>query len=302
MEQVKKFLKRIFFPPPLFVAIIAIPAFAAVIYVLSEKIRNPLTYISYLASAYALIILILGFPGMVRSIRHWIECHPLTGKILSIPLSRRYIEDVKFRTEISLGIGFFINLLYIVMKLVSGIRYRSAWLIALAAYYTLLAAMRFLLLCRRRRPEGRARREWELRRYRLCGYVLLLMNLALSGIVAFMVRYGRGYEYPGTLIYAMAMYSFYAVITAAVNVIKFRKHGSPILSAAKAISLVAALVSILSLETAMLSQFGTEDDPLFRKVMTGATGAGACVIVLGMALFMIVKSSRQLKQINLQNI
>lgn len=115
-----------------------------------------------------------------------------------------------------------------------------------------------------------------------------------------MVRYDRGYEYPGTLIYAMAAYSFYAIITATINVIKFRRHGSPILSAAKAISLVAALVSILSLETAMLAQFGGEDDPLSRKAMTGATGGGVCVIVLGMALFMIIKASRQLKQLNLQ--
>ena len=73
------------------------------------------------------------------------------------------------------------------------------------------------------------------------------------------------------------------------------------LSAAKVISLVAALVSILSLETAMLARFGSEDDPLFRKVMTGATGCSVCVIVLGMALFMIVKASKQLKQINIQN-
>lgn len=301
MRQFKEILKRTFFPPPLFVVMTAAPAFAAVIYVLVKNVSGPLAYISYLASAYALIVLALGIPGMVRSARHWIVCHPLTRKLLSIPLGRRYVRDVKFRTEVSLGIGFTVNLLYIAMKLVSGIYYRSTWFIALAVYYTLLAVMRFLLLYRRRWPEGKARQELELRRYRLCGYVLLMMNLALSGIVVFMVRYDRGYEYPGTLIYAMAAYSFYAVIIAAINVVKFRRHGSPILSAAKAISLVAALVSVLSLETAMLAQFGGEDDPLFRKAMTGATGGGVCVIVLGMALFMIVKASKQLKQIHIQN-
>lgn len=301
MKRLKNFLTRVFFPPPLFAAVVAAPAFAAVIYVLANEISGPPAYVSYLASAYALVILGLGLPGMIRPVRRWMECHPLTRKLRGAPLSRRYVEDVKFRTEVSLGIGLTINLLYIAMKLVSGVYYRSAWFIALAVYYALLAAMRFLLLCRKRRPEGNARQELELRRYRLCGCVLLLMNLALSGIVVFMVRYDRGYEYPGTLIYAMAAYSFYAVISAAINVIKFRRHGSPVLSAAKAISLAAALVSILSLETAMLAQFGSEDDPLFRKVMTGATGGGVCAIILGMALFMIAKASRQLKQINIQN-
>lgn len=302
MVNFKKILRRLFFPPPLLIVIIAVPAFAAVIYVLAKEISGPLAYLSYLASAYALIILGLGVPGIVRSVRHWIVGHPLTQKILSIPLSRRYVKDVKFRAEVSLGIGFTINLLYIVMKLVSGIYYRSTWFVALAVYYTLLAVMRLLLLCRGRWTENKMQLELELRRYRLCGYVLLVMNLALSGIVVFMVRYDRGYEYPGTLIYAMAAYSFYTVIIATINVIKFRRHGSPILSAAKAISLVAALVSILSLETAMLAQFGGEDNPLFRKIMTGATGGSVCVIVLGMAVFMIVKASKQLKQINIQNI
>lgn len=301
MERLKITLTRLFFLPPLFIAIIAVPAFAAVIYVLAKEIGGPLAYLSYFVSAYALMILGLGIPGIIRSVRHWIDRHPLTRKLRSIPLSRRYVEDVKFRTEVSLGFGFTINLLYIVMKLVSGVYYRSAWFIALAAYYTLLAVMRFLLLCRRKWPEGKIRLELELRRYRLCGYVLLLMNLALSGIVAFIVRYDKGYEYPGTLIYAMAAYSFYTVIIAASNVITFHRYESPMLSAAKAISLVAALVSILSLETAMLARFGSEDDPLFRKVMTGATGCGVCVIVFGMALFMIVKASKQLKQINIQN-
>lgn len=302
MERFKKILKRILFLRPLAVVLISVPAFAAVIYVLVKNMSGPLAYISYFASAYALVILGLGFPGIVRSVHRCIVSHPLMRRLLSAPLGRRYVEDVKFRAEISLGIGFIVNFLYIVMKMASGIYYRSLWFVSLAIYYALLAVMRFLLLYRRRWPEGKVRQELELRRYRLCGCVLLMMNLALGGIVAFMVRHDRGYEYPGTLIYAMAAYSFYAVIIAAINVVKFRRHGSPILSAAKAISLVAALVSILSLETAMLAQFGSGDDPLFRKSMTEATGGGVCVIVLGMALFMIWKASKQLKQINNQKV
>lgn len=301
MERFKKILKQILFLPSLITVIIAIPAFAAVIYILVNGISGPLAYLSYLASAYALIITGVSLPGIVRSLRHWVEHHPLTKKILSIPVGRRYMEDVKFRTEVSLGVGFTINLLYIVMKLASGIYYRSVWFVALAVYYILLAVMRFLLLYRRKWPEGDVRLELELRRYRLCGCILLMMNLALGGIVIFMVWHNRGYEYPGMLIYAMAAYSFYAVIIAAINVVKFRRHGSPILSAAKAINLVAALVSILSLETAMLSQFGRDNSPMFRKAMTGATGGGVCVIVLGMAVFMIAKSSRQIKQTKEQN-
>ncbi|MDE6726535.1 MAG: hypothetical protein K2J80_01185, partial [Oscillospiraceae bacterium] len=63
----------------------------------------------------------------------------------------------------------------------------------------------------------------------------------------------------------------------------------------------AAMVSILSLETAMLAQFGGDDDPLFRKVMTGATGGAVCTIVIGMAVFMIWKSTKLLKSLKINN-
>ena len=68
------------------------------------------------------------------------------------------------------------------------------------------------------------------------------------------------------------------------------------MSAAKVINLTAALVSMLSLETAMLTRFGAADDPMFRKAMTASTGAGISILVLGMAIFMIVRSTRRLKQ------
>ena len=95
----------------------------------------------------------------------------------------------------------------------------------------------------------------------------------------------------------LAYLSFYAVITAIVNIVKYRRYGSPVMLAAKSVNLVAAMVSILSLETAMLARFG-EDDERFRFIMTGATGGCVCTIVIGMAVFMIVKATRKLKSMN----
>ena len=69
------------------------------------------------------------------------------------------------------------------------------------------------------------------------------------------------------------------------------------MSAAKVVSLTAALVSMLSLETAMLTQFGAADDPVFRRIMTASTGAGISILVLGMAVFMIIRSTKQMKYI-----
>lgn len=136
----------------------------------------------------------------------------------------------------------------------------------------------------------------EFKRYRACGIILLLMNQALVGIIIYMVTQNRGFSYPGVMIYAMAMYTFYITISAIINVVKFRKRGSPLLSAAKVISLTAALVSMLSLETAMLTQFGS-DQPGFRRLMLGASGGVVFLIVLTMAVYMIVRSTKQIRKL-----
>ncbi len=295
METFRKLLKKLFCLPPLPTVLVSLFGYGFVLAVAVFDIRTPiLRYASYIASAYALVVTVTGFvylPAAKEAVKRRLSGHPLMKKFRSTAVGEKYMTDVRFRAGISLYQGFFINLLYIVLKLVSGIYYRSMWFIALAVYYILLAVMCFLLVRRLNVQDASA----ELRRYRLCGVMLLFMNQALAGIVIFMVRRNRGFAYPGLLIYAMAAYAFYAVIVAVVQIVKTRKHQSPVLSAAKAVNLVAALVSILSLTTAMLSRFGGEGDGDFNRTMTGAVGGGVCTIVIGVAVYMIWRANKNLK-------
>ena len=293
MDRMKKMLKKLFFLPPVPTLLISVPSYGLVIYALAGKNVEPvIAYTSYFLSAYAFIISITGITGIVRFIRQGIDKHPLVQKALGIPLVSRYLKEDMFRAETGLYQGFFINLLYAGIKMFSGIFYRSVWFVTLAVYYILLAAMRASLLHYVRKAGKNKISGWK--RYRLCVIILLFMNIALAGIVVLVIHQNSGFEYPGMLIYVMAMYAFYAAITAVRNVVKFRKYGNPVMSAAKVINLTAALVSMLSLETAMLTQFGAADDPAFRQIMTASTGAGISIIVLGMAAFMIVRSTKQL--------
>ena len=298
-DKMKRLLKKIFFLPPVPTLLISVPAYGLVIYALAgENVAPVIAYISYFVSAYALIITVTGITGVVRLCRQGIGRHPIVRKALGMPLIGRYLKEDMFRAEAALYQGFFINLLYVGIKMFSGILYRSVWFITLAVYYILLAVMRASLLHYVRKDGKDKISEW--RRYRLCGIILLFMNVALTGIVILAVRQNSGFEYPGVLIYVMAMYTFYATITAVRNVVKFRRYGSPVMSAAKVINLTAALVSMLSLETAMLTQFGAADDPKFRQIMTASTGAGISLCVLGMAVFMIVWSTKQMRRNSVQ--
>lgn len=297
MGRLKKFAKKFFFLPPRLTLLIAVPSFTFVFVMLGMGGGHSiLSYASYLLSAYALVITVTGMKELVRAVRQSVDRMPLLKKIRGIPVGARYLDDPVFRAEVSLYAGLFINLLYVAVKLASGIYYRSLWFIALSAYYVFLSLMRFLLLHHVRRSAFGKEYESELRRYRLCGEMLLALNLALSVIVTLVVVRNQGFEYGGYLIYVMALYTFYTTITSVINVIRFRKYQSPVLSAAKAINLTAALVSMLSLETAMISEFGTENDPTFRRAMTAATGFVVCAFVLSMAVYMIVRANTQLRK------
>lgn len=296
LQRIRKFIKKLLFLPPLPTLLIAVPSFALVFWVLGRKIENsPLAYISYVLSAYASVITVTCVCRYSKRVKPWINNHPLVKKALSIPFVGKYIEETAFRTEASLYMSLAINMVYAGIKLFSGICYRSVWFITLAVYYISLAVMRFSLLhyVRKRNDDKIS----ELKRYRLCGIVLLIMNNALIGIIILAITENSGFEYPGMLIYVMAMYTFYAAITAAVNVVISGKSAGYFVSAAKMINLTAALVSVLSLEMAMLTQFGAADDPSFRRITIACTGAGVGIIVLGMAVYMICNAAKQLKSI-----
>lgn len=297
MKQFKHILKKIFILPPWATVLISLPSFIFVFYVLGMEVKGVPAYVSYGLSAYALVITATGFTKIVKTIRRGIDNHPVVKKLLDHPISGRYITDIAFREEVSLYPSLFMNMLYAAIKMISGILYDSVWLITLSIYYILLAVMYFLVLTSARKMRNSVNIADEFRRYRICGVLLAFMNLVLSGMILFLVRQDGGYEYPGVLIYVMAMYAFYAVIMAVINIVKFRKHGSPILSAAKVISLTTALASMLALETAMLSQFGQNDDYLFRQIMTASTGAAVCGFVFIMSVYMIVHATKELKKL-----
>lgn len=298
MEPMKRILMKLLVPG-LAVVIISVPvAGALLIYAFaSGQENNLITYVSYVFSAYSLTIVCAWVAKSAGSARKQIR-----SVVHGNRLTHRYLTDIPFRMHVSLYFSLGLNLLYAAMKLFFGFWYSSVWFGTLGVYYILLAIMRFLLLRHVNRASVGTDLVSELKRYRLCGVFLMLMNIALSGVVILVVHDNEGFEYAGYLIYVMAMYAFYNVITAVTDLVKYRKFRSPVMSASKAIKLAVALVSMLSLETAMLTQFGSEKNPeAFRRIMTGATGGCVCLIVLGVAVYMIVSASKRLKKLEKAN-
>ncbi len=290
MEKAKKILFKLLFPPLAFSLILFLLSMAFLAYVfMQENQESAISYIAYILSAYALTILCVRIPAFVRKAKNFKS----RNKYLS-----RYFGDVNVKIKLSLYLSLGINMVYALIQGYAGVVNHSVWFHSLAAYYLLLGIMRFLLLYyfRKYQPGKQIWSEWK--RYRICGYGLLFMNIVLFSIVFYIVVQNQGFQKNPILTISMAAYTFYTFITAIVNVIRYRKYQSPVISASKVINLVAALVSMLSLETSMISAFGDSNQSEFRLTITAVSGFVVCVFVLAMSIYMIIHSTVKIKRLH----
>ena len=289
MKDWKQIGKRLLFPGRA-VLLAGVPLAAALLAYafVVEGGEGIVSYVAFAFSSYMTVAVCACMPRLVR------EAIALAHRI---PWLHRYMTDDHVRMHVSLYLSLGLNMLYAVMKLLMGVYFRSVWFVTLGVYYALLTALRFMLLGHVRRRAPGSGLIPELKRVRLCGAALIPMTIALTGMVILVIDRNEGFVYPGYLIDVAALYAFCAVISAAVNLVKYRRCRSPVMSAARAVSLVSALVSVFALETAMLSRFGQERDPLFRRMMLSATGAAICGFILDMAAVMIVHATRRLRAI-----
>ena len=283
-------MKRWLFPP-LAIKIMLIPvSVLLLIYSLGFADTNSVVaYVSYLISAYTLTIVLMDIPRIVK----WVK-----KKLYTNQYSGRYLSEPILRATISLYAGTAINVLYALFYLGTGIYYLSLWTIAIAVYYIVLSMMRYGLIRKDRKriyiADEIEQRKYELSSSHFCGCLMFVLNIAVSGLVVQMIWQNKHYDYPGFLIYAQAAYAFYCLTRAIINVMKYRKMERPILSAAKVVSMSCALTSILTLQTAMLTQFG-EGEEGFTRIMNSLTGGAVCFVVFCMAVWMVHVTRKELR-------
>ena len=284
----KKLCEALLFPH-IAIMIVLVPV-AAVLLVVSMVVigtESVMAYISYVLAAYTLTVWCCRIPSLIRFIK--------TVKNEN-PYARMWLEDTRLRVNVSLFGSLAWNALYGLFQMWLGIVHRTFWFGSLGVYYICLAVMRYFLVSHTRRYAPGERMRAELVKYRACGWVFLVMNLALSLIVFFMLYWNRTFEHHMITAIAMAAYTFTTFTVAIVSMVKYRRYNSPVFSAAKAISFAAACVSMLTLTSTLLTTFddGTMD-PFTRRMMLGSVGVAVILVVVGMALGMIVQGTRTLK-------
>lgn len=286
--KLDKLWRKLLFPHvAVMLSLIPVAAVFLVYSMLSLEETSWIRIASYVTAFYVLAVWCIRIPQIV--------CH-----VRRIKKENKYIStwlgDPRLRVNVTLVVSMLWNGAYAALQLGMGIVNRSVWFYATGAYYASLAIMRLFLARHTLRHRPRERMYRELIGYRLCGWIFLIMNLFLSGMMLYMIRDGEAIRHNEITVIALATYTFTSLTTAIVNTVRYRKYDSPAFSASKAVSLAAACVSVLTLENTMLATFGDEKmTPWVRGSLLGFSGGAVSVFIIVMAICMIVKANKKMK-------
>lgn len=277
---------------PLYLAAV-VSAALSVIQAAAQILIQPAGIAVYVLAA---LFLTAGCIYLVQDIRNGIVKR-LLAAVKKYPFGKRFFEDYEFRTFFTTLPAVLINAAYTVYNGVLGIVSRSAWFITMAVYYSLLGIMRFHAVNTQKRtaqmtdPEEIRKKETAV--LRTDGILLLLLNLALSGVVFLTIARDMAKQYSDVVVISIAAYTFYKIVMAVIHMVKARKMRSPLLITLRNIGAASALVSLLTLQTTMLASFASENSSLDANVMNAATGFAVCVLIAALGIHMIYTSRRK---------
>lgn len=293
-DDILRALRRALTPPaPALAALVVVAAAGlAWTFLLDGDEGTPVAYLSYALSAYALVAVCASL----------VATRPLARLRTALPagsLVERIVADEDFRARAIFLASSALRVVWTVLNAVMGVRLRSAWYVTLAAYYLMLSIMRGSLVRHLRNEEGAAVTRPEARTQRRCGVALIALTVMLTGMTVLLNSHKGGFSYAGNLIYAMAAWTFYSLVT---NVVRFvRAWGSEgaglFLSSAYAVRLAEVLVSLFALEAAMLAEFSSPDRDAFNIAMINGTGAALFAILTLTGIGLIRRANRALREL-----
>ncbi len=215
------------------------------------------------------------------------------AKIISAMKRREFTNKILssygYRTIVFAAVSFVINVAYVAFMAVMAVLSGNAWHYAIAAYYVLLAfAKGNVFLSKFKSNED----IFQAKAYRTSGVLLILFTLAFSGVITLVYKSGGTFEYAGTLIYAVAAFTFYKLVMAAINFVEAKNGDDLYVRNLRNVNFAGALISLVSLQVAMFQAFSPEANSGFANALTGA---GVSAVIVAVGVIMVVVASKKIK-------
>lgn len=288
MARTKEIMKKLLHPHPVLTVLISLASFGALIWVfLTGQETRWFAYPIFVMAFYSLVILcVWGIPAVIGLAKR---------KQQKENEKEQAVRDKELKKSVRQHLV--INTIFGIGHIIQGCWVGSAW-IGANGIYNLAFAVSYMILASYEAKLGKAeesqRRYLAWKGYRNCGFTLLGLNLSMTGIAFQTIWWGRGRQYSEIMVIAVAAFTFYKLTMAIIRVVQCRKNDSPILGAAKNMTLTESLMSLFSLQAALLTTFGDGFEQAF--LLNTLTGGAVCLSTMLGGLGMVFHGVRKMKE------
>ena len=152
---------------------------------------------------------------------------------------------------------------------------------AVVHYFVLFVIRTILVETERRKADEKER----MRVYTLVHILLLFMNLSLIVPIVVMIDGGHEYTYGLIPAIATAVYTTYRVAVAVMNLVRAKRSGSRTLKTLRTVNFLDALLSVLTLQNAMIMANGGIDDDMHTLMIYTSTAIWLFMVFLSIRSF-----------------
>ncbi|MBQ2810003.1 MAG: hypothetical protein IJF11_03830 [Clostridia bacterium] len=244
---------------------------------------------TYIFVAFTAINILVPLPDHVYKVK---------AIIYKNSFATKYVYDYEYRSSVVMQIGFLGNTVYALFTLFLGLISKSAWFTSIGVFYAIFGFLKFALLLKQNHilkcENTRERKAISFRVWRFFGISMLIITIPTTVMVVQMIYHNKNYYYGDIITFGYFIYTSIYFIAAVVKVFQAKMRKNPIFTAYSNMSFCGALMSILALQTAMVTGLGIEDS--MRRIVNSITGGIVLTTFYIVSIVVIVSTTKVLRK------
>lgn len=215
-------------------------------------------------------------------------------------IGKMFLEQYSFKTLLFAFLSLIISVAFAVFNLVFAVLEGSIWYGSLAAYYITLILFRSGVMiadrvCKKKTGDCDNLLTAQNKIHLASGAFLVVTELAMAAAITQMALFAVPVNHDVIIAIANAVYAFTKITMAVFNLIKAKKFADPVSQSLRCLNFADACMSMVSLTVVLLTTFGEDESGSFLLAMKACVGFAACALVLALATYIIITSSKKLR-------
>lgn len=186
------------------------------------------------------------------------------------------------------------NLFMAIVKFVLSLTIPSLWFFINAGFGFVLGICRLLTIKKynkiKKLKDQKLIKKEEYKHYCENGVMLILLGISYFFVSLYMYYKGTNTNMHEYITYLVALIAFTSIGTAIYGMIKYKRNQDPIIKGIKITNFANALTSIVLTQVVLLDTYAGN----YNSTLNGYTGIGVGIIIIGLGLYMIISTKKDL--------